>query len=130
MKRFTWLGILMAVVLTGCSSDKGYSGVDNVWRSATPLVWEAGKTTEQDVIDALGPPSQLIGLDKEKVYYYLREERKQTAVFLLAYNWKNQKLTYDRAIFFFGSSAKSVGAREVFALPESLKWPEIRMAYK
>ncbi len=29
-----------------------------------------------------------------------------------------------------GSSAKSVGAREVFALPESLKWPEIRMAYK
>ncbi len=30
----------------------------------------------------------------------------------------------------YGSSAKSVGAREVFALPESLKWPEIRMAYK
>ncbi len=37
---------------------------------------------------------------------------------------------YPFAVNNFGSSAKSVGAREVFALPESLKWPEIRMAYK
>ena len=89
------------LVLAGCSSDSGYSGVDNIWRSADPPVWEAGTTTEADVIDALGPPSQLIGLEKETVYYYLREERKATGVFLLAYNWKNQKLVYDRAVFFF-----------------------------
>lgn len=89
------------ILLVGCSSDSGYSGVDNIWRSSNPPVWEAGKTTEADVIDALGPPSQLIGLEKETVYYYLREERKATGVFLLAYNWKNQKLVYDRAIFFF-----------------------------
>lgn len=93
-------------VLAGCSSDSGYSGVDNIWRSPSPPVWEAGKTTEADVIDALGPPSQLIGLEKETVYYYLREERKATGIFLLAYNWKNQKLVYDRAIFFFDLNGK------------------------
>ena len=89
------------ILMVGCTSDSGYSGVDNIWRSSNPPVWQAGKTTETDVIDALGPPSQLIGLEKETVYYYLREERKGTGVFLLAYNWKNQKLVYDRAIFFF-----------------------------
>ena len=94
------------LVLAGCSSDSGYSGVDNIWRSANPPVWEAGTTTEADVIDALGPPSQLIGLEKETGYYYLREERKATGVFLLVYNWKNQKLVYDRAIFFFDLKGK------------------------
>ena len=94
------------ILLAGCSSDSGYSGVDNIWRSADPPMWEAGKTTEADVIDALGPPSQLIGLEKETVYYYLREERKASGVFLLAYNWKNQKLVYDRAIFFFDLKGK------------------------
>ncbi|MEA2068073.1 MAG: hypothetical protein U9P12_02620 [Verrucomicrobiota bacterium] len=106
MKMMKWFGLLVALFLAGCTSDSGYSGVDNVWRSANPPVWEVGVTTETDVIDALGPPSQLIGLEKENVYYYLREERKATGVFLLAYNWKNQKLVYDRAIFFFDKQGK------------------------
>jgi hypothetical protein len=101
MKKMNWIGLTLILVLGGCSSDKGYSGVDNVWRSADPPVWKVGKTTETDVIDALGPPSQLIGLQKETVYYYLREERKASGLFLLIYNWKTQTLVYDRAIFFF-----------------------------
>jgi hypothetical protein len=106
MKMIKWFGLLVVLVLSGCSSEKGYSGVDNVWRSANPPVWEAGVTTETDVIDAFGPPSQLISLDKETVYYYLREERKASGTFLLFYNWKNQNLIYDRAIFFFDKQGK------------------------
>jgi hypothetical protein len=101
MKKMNWIGLTLILLLGGCSSDKGYSGVDNIWRSANPPVWGAGITTETDVIDALGPPSQLIGLEKETVYYYLREERKASGLFLLIYNWKTQTLVYDRAIFFF-----------------------------
>lgn len=100
------VGCSLLIFFAGCTSDVGYSGVDNVWRSETVPVWEAGKTTEMDVIDALGPPSQLIGLEKETVYYYLRERRKGYGVFLLAYNWKNQDLVYDRAIFFFDNNGK------------------------
>lgn len=106
MKIGKWFGMLSVLMLAGCTSDSGFSGVDNIWRSSNPPVWVVGKTTETDVIDVLGPPSQLIGLEKETVYYYLREERKATGVFLLIYNWKNQKLTYDRAIFFFDKQGK------------------------
>jgi hypothetical protein len=106
MNIIKWFGLSVVLMLAGCTSDSGYSGVDNVWRSANPPAWEVGKTTETEVIDALGPPSQLIALDKETVYYYLREERKATGVFLLVYNWKNQKLVYDRAIFFFDKQGK------------------------
>ena len=106
MKIGKWFGMLFVFMLAGCTSDRGYSGVDNVWRSTNPPVWEVGKTTEMDVIAALGPPSQLIGLEKETVYYYLREQRRAIGVFLLVYNWKNQKLVYDRAIFFFDKNGK------------------------
>ena len=101
MKMMKWMGLTLILVLAGCTSDNGYSGVDNIWRSANSPAWEVGATTETDVIDALGPPSQLIGLDKETVYYYLREERKARGLLLLIYNWKTQTLIYDRAIFFF-----------------------------
>lgn len=77
-----------------------------MWRSVNSPVWEAGKTTEMDVIEQLGLLSQLIGLEKETVYYYLRERRKGYGVFLLAYNWKSQDLVYDRAIFFFDKNGK------------------------
>ena len=107
MNSLKWVACAaLLAIAAGCTSDVGYSGVDNVWRSDTAPTWEAGKTTERDVIDALGPPSQLIGLEKETVYYYLRERRKGHAVFLLLYNWKNQDLVYDRAIFFFDKDGK------------------------
>ena len=106
MKIMKWMGLSIALFLAGCTSDRGYSGVDNVWRSENPPIWEVGKTTESDLIDALGPPSQLIGLERETVYYYLREQCVAYGGFLLVYNWKNQKLTYDRAIFFFDKNGK------------------------
>ena len=107
MKWFRLSGVIfLLAAAAGCMSDFGYSGVDNVWRAANPPVWEVGKTTEMDVIAKLGPPSQLIGLEKETVYYYLRERRKGYGVFLLVYNWKNQNLVYDRAIFFFDKNGK------------------------
>ncbi len=100
------LGLLLILSVAGCTSDRGYSGVDNVWRSDNPPVFEVGKTTEADLIDALGPPSQLIGLERETVYYYLREQRVAYGGFLLLYNWKSQEMVYDRAIFFFDKNGK------------------------
>ncbi len=107
MNWFRLSGVLfLLAAATGCTSDVGFSGVNNVWRSEAAPTWEPGETTELDVITAFGPPSQLISLDKETVYYYLRERRKGYGVFLLAYNWKDQQLVYDRAIFFFDKSGK------------------------
>jgi hypothetical protein len=92
-------GVLL--ILAGCASYSGDNGVENRWRSKDTPDWVVGETTEQDVVDILGPPSQLINLNEDTVYYYLREHKSGKGLFLLIFNWGYQKLTYDRAIFFF-----------------------------
>lgn len=96
-----WVLGIMIVLLAGCASYSGDNGVENRWRSEEASVWEVGTTTEQDVAAQLGPPSQLISLGDQTVYYYLREHRSGKGLVLLVYNWGYQKLTYDRAVFFF-----------------------------
>ncbi len=101
-KKYLVLGGLgCAFLLAGCASWKGDAGVENVWRSDALPPWVAGETTEAQVADALGPPSQIIGLERETVFYYLREQKKGKGVILLLWNWGEQKTRYDRAIFFF-----------------------------
>ena len=53
------------------------------------------------MLEALGAPSQVIALEKEVVFYYLRELEKSKGVILILYNQTNDAITYDRAIFFF-----------------------------
>ena len=101
MKALNWLGLAVVVIVTGCASYSGDTGVENKWRAADAPVWELGVTTESDVSMVLGPPSQLISLEDQTVYYYLREHRSGKGLVLLIYNWGYQKLTYDRAAFFF-----------------------------
>lgn len=106
MKVMHWLGLAAVVVLAGCASYSGDTGVENKWRADDAPAWEVGVTTESDVSIVLGPPSQLISLEDQTVYYYLREHRSGKGLVLLIYNWGYQKLTYDRAAFFFDKKGK------------------------
>ena len=101
-----WIFGMVVLLLAGCASYSGDNGVENRWRSKDAPDWKVGVTTEQDVADVLGPPSQLINLDDQVVYYYLREHRSGKGLILLIYNWGYQKLTYDRAVFFFDQNGK------------------------
>jgi hypothetical protein len=101
MKFLKWISGFMLLVLVGCASYSGDNGVENRWRSGSTPEWEVGVTTEQDVAEHLGPPSQLINLDDQVVYYYLREHRRGKGLILILFNWGYQKLTYDRAVFFY-----------------------------
>ncbi len=87
--------------LAGCSNWDGYAGVENTWRSLDVPVWEPGVTTASDVTALLGPPSQLIALHDETVFYYMREGKDGKALMLFVWNTGTQTATYDRAIFFF-----------------------------
>jgi outer membrane protein assembly factor BamE (lipoprotein component of BamABCDE complex) len=100
-----WLTLIWLLVLTaslaGCASFERTRGVDNTWRDpgvAAPVV---GKTTQSDILSALGPPSQVIGLRDQTVFYYLKESDKGRGGIFLVYNWLKEDVTYDRAIFFF-----------------------------
>lgn len=66
--------------------------------------FEVGITTQTDVLEMLGPPSQLIKLDDQVVFYYLAQQNKGSGVILIVWNKVDEKRQYDRAIFFFDNS--------------------------
>jgi hypothetical protein len=91
--------------LTACVSKRGAMGVRNYWRDPGMPAFEKGRTTQSDVMHALGPPSQVIALQDQTLFYYLRELSQTKAMFLVVYNQTRQEITYDRAIFFFNKES-------------------------
>jgi hypothetical protein len=100
--------ILLAVltpVLSGCSSKRSEMGVLNKWRDSAAPTFEKNRSTQSDVMSALGPPSQVIALQDQTLFYYLREQSRTKGFFLIIYNQTRQQITYDRAIFLFNKQA-------------------------
>jgi len=92
---------ILALALAGCGVSKQSQGVVNQWRNESLPPFERGVTTQSEVIERIGPPSQVIGLNDQVVFYYLRESVTSKGVFLVLYNWTSKRVSYDRAIFFF-----------------------------
>ena len=102
MKKLVYLLLFNVLLLTGCFTLTDQQGVENLWRVESNIEGiEEGKTTQNDVMKIFGPPSQIINLDHGSVFYYLLQHKEGKGVFLLLYNFKNEKIIYDRAIFFF-----------------------------
>ena len=93
-------GILLFQV-TGCFSTSGEKGVVNKWRDPELPVIVGGVTTQSEILELLGPPSQIIDMGDQNIFYYMLEKSVSKGTFLIIFNWKDAKVTYDRAIFFF-----------------------------
>ena len=91
----------LALLFSGCASRQSQLGVKNLWRNNDSAQFEKGTTTQSDVMQVLGPPSQVIGLQDQTIFYYLREQLKSKSLVLVIYNDTREQITYDRAIFFF-----------------------------
>ena len=102
--RWLALAAVSLTAMTGCARFRTSRGVEPDWRDATVPQFERGVSTSGDVMQALGPPSQIIPLNGGAVYYYLHEQGKGKAMILLAYNTSDFNVTYDRAIFFFDAA--------------------------
>ncbi len=100
------LALTLAVSLAGCASYERTRGVDNLWRTAAMPSPVVGTTTQTDILNALGPPSQVIGLRDQTVFYYLREQGRGRGAIFIVYNTLDERVTYDRAIFFFGADGR------------------------
>jgi hypothetical protein len=98
------LGVLAAA--SGCVNRKSQMGVENLWRVDPAPTFEIGKTTQSDVMDALGPPSQVIALGDQTLFYYLREQQNFESFSLIIYAQSRERILYDRAIFFFDPKGK------------------------
>ncbi|MEM6421790.1 MAG: hypothetical protein AAF698_04305 [Pseudomonadota bacterium] len=92
--------LMTLLALAACSRSDTTAGVENLWREDGFAVQE-GVTTEAELLEALGPPSQLINLGRETVYYYLTEAFRSDRLLLIVYNRTQRNTNYDRAIFFF-----------------------------
>ena len=97
----TALVIVMVAIVAGCASFERTRGVESTWRDPATPAPVVGATTQTDILAALGPPSQVIGLRDQTVFYYLKESDKGRGALLIVYNWLKEDVTYDRAIFFF-----------------------------
>jgi len=93
--------LFAVVLLTGGVNYGAVDGVDNLWRAISVDEFEKGVTTQADVLDQLGPPSQLINLRKQTVFYYLTEEMSGRGKLFIVWNQISAESRYDRAIFFF-----------------------------
>ena len=93
--------LLLFGLIAGCINSRAESGVTNAWRAKDVPAFERGKTTQADVAKALGPPSQLVELGNQLVFYYLAERVESKGIILIVYNQTKERVVYDRAIFFF-----------------------------
>ncbi len=88
-------------LLASCAQYDNKRGVEVVWQPHAVKSLVRGKSTRNDVLQLLGPPSQVISLDDETVLYYLFEHSKGNGLILIVYNRVKVNTQYDRAIFFF-----------------------------
>lgn len=106
MHNTSWgaLAVTTLVLVSGCASYERARGVDASWRDpATPRP-VVGKTTQSEILEVLGPPSQVIGLRDQTVFYYLRQLDRGRGGIFIVYNWLQEDVTFDRAIFFFDAN--------------------------
>lgn len=99
----TWAAVAGSALVGACVSYQSQDGVENTWRALPEDRIELGATTQAQVLDWLGPPSQIIALDDKTVYYYLSQIRTGEAKVLILWNQSSEQTRYDRAVFFFDS---------------------------
>lgn len=95
------IALFAFVLLSACASYGSVDGVDNLWREARADAFEKGVTTQAQVLEELGPPSQLINLQDQTVFYYLTENMTGKGKIFIFWNDVKAQTRYDRAIFFF-----------------------------
>ncbi len=93
--------VSLALLITGCTSYGSVDGVSNLWREVPVDQFQKGVTKQSDVLEVLGPPSQLINLHDQTVFYYLTEHTSGQGKIFILWNQISAESEYDRAIFFF-----------------------------
>ena len=96
-----FISICCLISFVACANYTTQQGVQNKWRDESLPQVQIGKTTQAEVAKQFGPPSQVIALNDQVIFYYLLEQKIGKGAFFIIYNWLDNKTTYDRAIFFF-----------------------------
>ncbi|MEO0436236.1 MAG: hypothetical protein AAF098_04950 [Pseudomonadota bacterium] len=93
---------VVLLVVGGCAQFVSERGVEVTWNERTVTQFERGVTTRTQVLNTLGPPSQVVAMGDESVLYYLNESSRGQGFITFVYNRFELSATYDRAVFIFG----------------------------
>lgn len=93
--------VMLALLIAGCTNFGSIDGVSNLWREVPVDQFQKGVTKQSDVLELLGPPSQLINLHDQTVFYYLAQQSSGKGKIFIVWNQVDIENRYDRAIFFF-----------------------------
>ena len=94
---------VLLLLACSCSQTDNTTGVENNWRDPS-FTARVGSTSDSDVLEALGPPSQIINLGDQTVFYYIKENFRSDRLLLILYNQTERRTVYDRAAFFFDAA--------------------------
>jgi len=107
MRRLV-IALLLPLCLAACAQYENRRGVEVTWDPAQLTDLTVGETSRADILQRLGPPSQLIALEDETVLYYLYEHARGNGLILIAYNRFEVDTRYDRAVFIFDDNDRLV----------------------
>lgn len=93
--------IALILSLTACTQYENKRGVTVLWQPSMLAQLERGVSTRADILDKLGPPSQIITSGDQTALYYLNENARGSGLLLFVYNKVEVDTQYDRAVFFF-----------------------------
>ena len=91
----------LSPALAACVNSKSARGVEPLWEELGADEFVRGRTTRSEVLQRLGPPSQILSLAEGTAYYYLYETTRARGVVLVVYNNRGERTSYSRAVFFF-----------------------------
>lgn len=79
-----FISICCLISFGACANYTTQQGVQNKWRDESLPRVQIGKTTQAEVAKQFGPPSQVIALNDQVIFYYLLEQKKGKGAFLLS----------------------------------------------
>ena len=80
--------IIFIIFLSGYFTLSDQQGVDNLWRVEENLNnIQKDKTTQTEIIELFGPPSQIINIENSVIFYYLLQKE------MLKINFSNNPTT-------------------------------------
>ena len=96
--------LVMALGLSSCFRYQSLDGVKNTWREISVDQFQRGVTTQAEILEMLGPPSQMIALGDQTVFYYLMQKKAGSGKVFILWNDAREETRYDRAVFFFSEA--------------------------
>ena len=92
--------LAITALAAGCFYGHARTGDDNRWRE--DLDFERGRTRLDDVLQALGPPTQVLDLGARFAFVYMLEEQRTDGFDLASVFRDTERAFYsDRAVYFF-----------------------------